>query len=104
MAALCCERPLLNAERTVAPPVRSATVLVCPTPPGNVRTSRPMAQEPRVAVDVEQLAALLKPVDRGPLHSRLEVGLRGLIRSGQVPAGAALPGEHDLAAGLGLSR
>ena len=40
----------------------------------------------------------------GPLHSQVEEGLRELIRSGQVPPGAELPGELDLAASLHLSR
>jgi GntR family transcriptional regulator len=56
-----------------------------------------------VELNAEQLAAMLKPGD-GPLHSQLEVGLRTLIHSGQVPAGTALPGEHELAGVLGLSR
>jgi GntR family transcriptional regulator len=54
--------------------------------------------------DAVVLAALLRRDGEAPLHSQLEVGLRSLIQSGQVPMGAVLPGEHELAAGLGLSR
>jgi GntR family transcriptional regulator len=54
--------------------------------------------------DARALAALLRLSGETPLHSQLEVGLGHLIRSGQMPAGAVLPGELDLAAELGLSR
>jgi GntR family transcriptional regulator len=59
-----------------------------------------------VALDAHQLGVLLRRNGdgNGPLHRQLEAGLRALIRSGEVPAGTALPGEHDLAAGLKLSR
>ena len=62
---------------------------------------------PRIPVpapDARALAALLRLSGETPLHSQLEVGLGHLIRSGQMPAGAVLPGELDLAAELGLSR
>jgi GntR family transcriptional regulator len=39
-----------------------------------------------------------------PLHSQLEVTLRRVIQQGQVPPGAVLPGELELAAQLGVSR
>jgi GntR family transcriptional regulator len=39
-----------------------------------------------------------------PLHRQLEVALRGLIRDGEVRVGDVLPGEHELASGLGVSR
>lgn len=55
-------------------------------------------------LEAERLAAMLEPAGNAPLHSQLEVGLRTLIHSGQVPAGSALPGEHELASALGLSR
>jgi GntR family transcriptional regulator len=54
--------------------------------------------------DVGVLATRLRPIGKGPLHSQIEDGLRDLIRSGQVPAGAVLPGELDLAERLSLSR
>jgi GntR family transcriptional regulator len=59
---------------------------------------------PVPAPDARALAALLRLSGETPLHSQLEVGLAHLIRSGQVPPGAVLPGELDLAAELGLSR
>lgn len=55
-------------------------------------------------LDGRHLATLLKLPSEGPLHRQLESGLRGLIRSGEVTPGAVLPGEHELAAVLGLSR
>lgn len=55
-------------------------------------------------LDAEQLGAMLRPAGGGPLHSQLEVSLRRLIHSGQLAPGTALPGEHELAAVLRLSR
>jgi GntR family transcriptional regulator len=57
-----------------------------------------------VHVDAHTLAAALQGRGGQPLHSQLETTLRALIESGQVPIGAVLPGELDLAAQLGLSR
>ena len=54
--------------------------------------------------DAGALAARLQPTGQAPLHSQIEDALRQLIRSGQVPAGAMLPGELDLAERLRLSR
>jgi hypothetical protein len=51
-----------------------------------------VTQEPHATLAVDQLTALIKPAGDGPLHSQLESRLRSLIRSGQVPAGAELPG------------
>ncbi len=50
------------------------------------------------------IARSLRGDQRVPLHRQLEVSLRGLIRDGDVRAGDVLPGEHELAAGLGVSR
>jgi GntR family transcriptional regulator len=50
------------------------------------------------------IARSLHADQRVPLHRQLEVTLRGLIRDGSVRAGDVLPGEHELAAGLGVSR
>jgi len=58
---------------------------------------------PRV-FDAGALVARLRPTGTAPLHSQVEDGLRQLIRSGQVPTGAVLPGELDLAERLNLSR
>src|SRR5690348_13151425 len=62
------------------------------------------AMQTEPTFDALALAALLRRDGGRPLHSQLEVGLRSLIQSGQVPMGAILPGEHELAAGLSLSR
>jgi GntR family transcriptional regulator len=61
-------------------------------------------QEPSAEIDAYSLAAELRLAGNGPLHSQLESAVRRLITTGQIPAGAELPGEHDLAAMLGLSR
>jgi DNA-binding GntR family transcriptional regulator len=55
-------------------------------------------------IDAGEMARMLHRAASGPLHSQVEEGLRQLIRSGKVPAGAELPGELDLAASLHLSR
>src|SRR6478735_3108130 len=39
-----------------------------------------------------------------PLHSQLEHGLRGSIRSGRLAAGSIMPSTRSLAGQLGLSR
>ena len=59
---------------------------------------------PNDELEAGHLAALLRPAGDGPLHCRIEAGLRALILSGQLPPGSALPGEVGLAAVLGLSR
>ncbi|MFC8731359.1 PLP-dependent aminotransferase family protein [Luteimicrobium sp. NPDC057192] len=41
---------------------------------------------------------------QAPLHRRLAEALRGTVRDGRVPAGAALPPSRELAATLGVSR
>lgn len=46
----------------------------------------------------------IRPTSGTILHTQIEEALRRLIRSGALPAGTVLPGELDLAAGLGLSR
>ena len=51
-----------------------------------------------------RLTELLTLAGGEPLHRQLESELRTLIHSGRLSAGAALPGEHELAAVLGLSR
>jgi GntR family transcriptional regulator len=51
--------------------------------------------------------AIVRPLHAepgAPLHRQLEAELRRLIRSGEVGPGTMLPGEHELAAQLGLSR
>ena len=55
-------------------------------------------------VDARTLAAQVQARSGMPLHSQLEVSLRRLIESGQITAGAVLPGELELAAQLGVSR
>jgi GntR family transcriptional regulator, N-acetylglucosamine utilization regulator len=55
-------------------------------------------------LDAQTLAAAVRAHGGKPLHSRLESTLRGLIEHGQVPMGAVLPGELELAAQLGVSR
>lgn len=40
----------------------------------------------------------------GPLHMRLAEAIRGTVRDGRVPLGAALPPSRTLAADLGVSR
>ncbi len=67
---------------------------------GHLRTT----EGPTHAPDAGVLAALLRPTGETPLHSQIEAGIRQLIRSGVIRAGSILPGELDLAAGLGLSR
>ncbi len=55
-------------------------------------------------LDARTLADALHARGGAPLHSRLETTLRSLIEQGQIPTGAILPGELDLAAQLGVSR
>ena len=50
------------------------------------------------------LNSSLQPAPGHPLHRQLEANLREMIRSGQFEAGSRLPGEHELAAQLGVSR
>ena len=40
----------------------------------------------------------------GPLHIRLAEAIRGAVRDGRIPLGAALPPSRTLAADLGVSR
>ena len=55
-------------------------------------------------LDARRLAEAVRSHGGRPLHSRLEGTLRGLIEHGQIPTGAVLPGELELAAQLGVSR
>jgi GntR family transcriptional regulator len=55
-------------------------------------------------LDARTLAAAVQARVGMPLHSQLETTLRRLIESGQISAGAVLPGELELAAQLGVSR
>jgi GntR family transcriptional regulator len=55
-------------------------------------------------LDARVLAVEVHAQRGSPLHSRLEITLRGLIRNGKIPTGAILPGELELAAQLGVSR
>src|SRR5438128_10795489 len=55
-------------------------------------------------LDARTLAAQVQARSGMPLHSQLETTLRRLIESGQISAGAILPGELELAAQLGVSR
>jgi GntR family transcriptional regulator len=55
-------------------------------------------------VGARAIALWLKPEPGEPLHHQLESALRRLIHLGQVPPGATLPGEVELAAELGMSR
>ena len=50
------------------------------------------------------LNSSLQPTPGHPLHRQLEVNLREMIRSGEFEPGSRLPGEHELAAQLGVSR
>src|SRR5438132_6826173 len=65
----------------------------------NVRTLAMSTQ-----VDARAIALWLKPEPGEPLHRQLESALRRLIHLGEVPPGASLPGELELAAELGMSR
>lgn len=52
-------------------------------------------------------AEVLLELDRGvpvPLRAQIERGLRELVKSGRLPAGAVLPSSRTLAADLGVSR
>ncbi len=55
-------------------------------------------------VNARTIARIFKPEPGEPLHRQLESALRRLIHLGQVPPGATLPGELELAAELGMSR
>jgi GntR family transcriptional regulator len=55
-------------------------------------------------LDARTLAAQVQARSGMSLHSQLETTLRRLIESGQISAGAVLPGELELAAQLGVSR
>src|ERR687886_1754714 len=55
-------------------------------------------------LDARTLAAQVESRSGMPLHSQLETTLRRLIESGQISAGAVLPGELELAAELRVSR
>ena len=46
----------------------------------------------------------LDPGSATPAYLQLAQGLQGLILAGALPGGAALPGERELAASLGVSR
>lgn len=70
----------------------------------NVRTITQYSQGARENLDASTLAAALRPEGSNPLHVQVEDRLRDLIQSGQVPRGAGLPGELELAAALALSR
>jgi GntR family transcriptional regulator len=61
-------------------------------------------QGPPGAVDARTIAHSLKSEPGEPLHRQLEAALRRLIHLGEFRPGANLPGEHELAAELGLSR
>ena len=51
------------------------------------------------------LAAIrLETPHEAPLHAQLAAAVRAQIREGQLPVGTSLPGEQDIAAGLGISR
>lgn len=55
-------------------------------------------------LDTDVIAQSLRTELGVPLHRQLEVTMRGLIRSGGMHVGDQLPGEHELAAALGVSR
>src|SRR5216684_1381562 len=59
---------------------------------------------PPAGVDARAIALLLRPEPGEPLHHQLESALRRLIHRGEVRPGSSLPGEHELAAELGMSR
>jgi GntR family transcriptional regulator len=61
-------------------------------------------QDTRSDLTSSTLSASLQLAPGRPLHSQLEANLRQMIRSGQVRPGSLLPGEHELAAQLGVSR
>jgi len=65
---------------------------------------RALVVDHRTPLDARTLAAEVKARQTGPLHSRLESTLRGLIRDGAIATGAILPGELELAAQIGVSR
>ena len=57
------------------------------------------------SADLELLSDIrLDHSGRMPLHAQLATALRSRIRSEQLPTGATLPGEFELAATLGVSR
>jgi GntR family transcriptional regulator len=62
------------------------------------------AQAARSDLSSPALSASLQVAPGRPLHSQLEANLRQMIRSGQVRPGSMLPGEHELATRLGVSR
>jgi GntR family transcriptional regulator len=59
---------------------------------------------PPAAVDARAIARVWQAEPGQPLHRQLESALRRLIHAGTLRPGASLPGEHELAAELGLSR
>jgi GntR family transcriptional regulator len=62
------------------------------------------AQVTRPDLSSPMLSESLQPAPGRPLHTQLEANLREMIRRGDVGPGSRLPGEHELAARLGVSR
>jgi GntR family transcriptional regulator, N-acetylglucosamine utilization regulator len=63
-----------------------------------------MQESGRRGIELAQLSNTVQPTPGHPLHRQLEANLRELIRSGEVEPGAKLPGEHELAVQLRVSR
>ncbi len=73
--------------------VQERRIAARPGPPGGPAGG--LAEGIRARLDAEPDA---------PLHARLGGAIRRAIDDGEVPPGTRLPGERDLAAGLGVSR
>jgi GntR family transcriptional regulator len=70
---------------------------------GGPERRRDTPQNPDGSVGPLAAIRLETPHD-APLHAQLTAAVRGQIRDGQLPVGAALPSELELAAALGISR
>ena len=91
-----------NHLTTYAPPVRLLGA------PGNgpVRSAAPAAGRPIPGnrPDRRRAAMPFQSIEPRRLYRQIADQIRGLIRSGEFPAGSRLPPERDLAKQLGVSR